>query len=237
MKKLYVPICAVAFLGLVSVIKKVPLSEEHVFRILNKSVRMLVDLHKVGGGTGFLFLRDDGKVVIVSNAHVCRNARSMKAIDYEFSETIWKVVKKDEEADLCLLYNKDEQHKIYSALTLAYNYKSYDPVFTTGYALLRGQNPQKGYVIHKESAQIPMPGKCKGPGKDLNFFGRSVCIVTREIVTTSFIAYPGNSGSPVVNKWGNIVGVVVVSDDFTHYAGVVPLEKIKGFVNGEISIR
>lgn len=57
-----------------------------------------------------------------------------------------------------------------------------------------------------------------------------ICIVeVKGAYITSAIVHPGNSGSPVVNFWGNVEGVVFASDG-TNWGRMVSLDDIKEFL-------
>lgn len=58
-----------------------------------------------------------------------------------------------------------------------------------------------------------------------------VCIMTvHDAYVTSVTIHPGNSGSPMVNFWGNVVGVAFASDNSTNWGRIVPLSDIKSFL-------
>lgn len=67
---------------------------------------------------------------------------------------------------------------------------------------------------------------------DMMFFVLKVkfCAVTvKNAYVTGIVIYPGNSGSPVVNFWGNVVGVVFASDS-TNWGRLVPIQDVKSFL-------
>lgn len=67
---------------------------------------------------------------------------------------------------------------------------------------------------------------------DLMFFVIKVkfCVMTvKDAYITSIIIHPGNSGSPMVNFWGNVEGVAFASDG-TNWGRIVPLQDIKAFL-------
>ena len=56
------------------------------------------------------------------------------------------------------------------------------------------------------------------------------CVVTvKDAYTTSVVIHPGNSGSPVVNFWGNVIGVAFAGDS-TNWGRMVPIQDIKLFL-------
>ena len=68
---------------------------------------------------------------------------------------------------------------------------------------------------------------------DMMFFVIKVkfCVLTvHDAYMTSATIHPGNSGSPVVNFWGNVEGVAFASDGSTNWGLVVPLQDIKAFL-------
>ena len=62
---------------------------------------MLTDPGK-GGGTGFHIVVPSGKTFILTNAHVCRNAKSM-VVGYDKKRWVREVVEVSNKYDLCLL--------------------------------------------------------------------------------------------------------------------------------------
>lgn len=67
---------------------------------------------------------------------------------------------------------------------------------------------------------------------DLIFFKLKVkfcALNVKDAYTTSVIIHGGNSGSPVVNFWGNVQGVAFASDD-TNWGRMVSLHDIKAFL-------
>lgn len=68
---------------------------------------------------------------------------------------------------------------------------------------------------------------------DVMFFVLKVkmCMLeVKESYTTSVEVHPGNSGSPVINFWGNVEAVVFASNSKTNWASMVNLHDIKAFL-------
>jgi hypothetical protein len=57
------------------------------------------------------------------------------------------------------------------------------------------------------------------------------CIVRTEAAyMTSIVIYSGNSGSPMVDFWGRVVGVAFASDNRDHYGDIVSLDDLETFL-------
>lgn len=93
-------------------------------------------------------------------------------------------------------------------------------------------------VIPTEQGGIPLK-QCMLPKNDrvwvdldMLFFTIRVqfCLTTvKDAYSTGIIIHPGNSGSPVVNFWGNVVGVAFAGDS-TNWGRMVPIQDIKAFL-------
>ena len=143
------------------------------------------------GGTGFLI---DGKGYLVTNAHVINNATRV-VVQNDLGQFMVRIIHIDPEADLAFLKIEDTAYKLPGALPYGISRAGAElgeELFTLGYprgdAIVYG----KGYV----SARTGFEGD-----------------------TLSYqIAIPanhGNSGTPVLNKDGEVVGVVRASQQNT----------------------
>lgn len=136
------------------------------------------------GGTGFLI---DVKGLLVTNAHVVRNARNIAVQNKSGASFNAAVVFMDTEKDLAILKIEDTSYKPLSSIPYTISKTPADlasPIFTLGYPrdeIVYGEgylSAKTGFNGDTLSCQISIP------------------------------ANPGNSGGPVLNEQGEIVGIL-----------------------------
>ncbi len=135
------------------------------------------------GGTSFLI---DGKGLLVTNAHVVQNANNI-AVSSNGNDYIAKVVYIDNTRDLAFLQIEDENYKSINNIPYSISQSTTDlaeSIFTLGYPrneVVYGQ----GYLSAKTGFN----------GDTLS------CQI-------ELAANRGNSGSPILNKHGDVIGVL-----------------------------
>jgi len=191
-------VTALAISGLVSALSP-KVSNEHVellYRQIQKTDAKVNDLtHKFNsnsapasapfdhGGTGFLI---DGKGYLVTNAHVVQNATQVK-VQNNLGEFDARIVRLDNHSDLALLKIEDSSFHAFANLPYSINKNGADlgeELFTLGY-------PRDEIVYNKGY----MSAKTGFKGDTLS------CQIT-------IAANPGNSGTPVLNNDGEVIGIV-----------------------------
>jgi len=134
-----------------------------------------------GSGSGFIV---ESNGYILTNAHVVQGVSSASVIFSDNSTLNSTVVGRDEEIDLALLkVNKSGLKK--SVLGDSNSVKQGDEIFTLGYPF-----GLKGDVSFKEGT-----------------ISRTLTGDDYEYFETSADIHPGNSGGPLVNKYGQVVGI------------------------------
>lgn len=135
------------------------------------------------GGTGFLI---DGKGYMITAAHIFKNATQVE-VQNTLGEYHARIIKVDRQADLALLKIEDTTYHAFASLPYGISRSGADlgeDVFTLGYPrpeIVYG----KGYMSANTGYQ----------GDTTNF-------------QLTIAANPGNSGTPVLNNDGEVVGMV-----------------------------
>ena len=135
------------------------------------------------GGTGFII---DVKGYLVTNAHVVEGAKNI-AVQNSKGDFLATVVFTDKQKDIAILKIEDENFKPYSSIPYAISKSSgklAEPIFTLGYPrneIVYGQ----GYLSAKTG------------------FNGDTLSCQIEIS-----ANRGNSGSPILNKKGEVIGIL-----------------------------
>ncbi|MBS1599113.1 MAG: trypsin-like peptidase domain-containing protein [Bacteroidetes bacterium] len=136
------------------------------------------------GGTGFLI---DGKGFLVTNAHVVNNATSVKVQNNKGQEFKTKIIYIDSKSDLAFLKIEDDDFKPFSSLPYGISKSSGDlgeQIFTLGYP--------RDEIVYGEGYMSAVTG----------FEGDTLAC------QIAVAANPGNSGGPVLDKNGDVIGVL-----------------------------
>jgi len=162
------------------------------------------------GGTGFLV---DGRGYLLTNAHIVKNA-TVVAVQNTLGEYQARIIQLDRQADLALLKIEDTTYHAFNGLPYGISKSGADlgdDLFTLGYprpTIVYG----KGYL----SAETGFQG-------DTTAFQLTIA------------ANPGNSGTPVLNSDGEVIGIVTSSQ--ANAEGMVFAVRSKNIVNALDSMR
>ena len=203
-----------------------------------------VEAAKVDGRiTGTTFqIEFNKKQYTITNLHICRIPNMIekeRRDDYNFAQIVKgekpsafpplkdtdligqkiqvgeqnrKILKVDEEHDLCIL----EGNINLVPFDLSSSYEVGESIRVIGYPRGLGKIIHKGRIFSKEKGYFPWLKR------------------TTEYLYANVIGYPGNSGSPVLNKYGRVIGVVFAGDQHHTEMMIVPLEYLKDFLNKNI---
>jgi S1-C subfamily serine protease len=141
------------------------------------------------GGTGFLV---DGKGYLITNFHVVRNSRNIVVSNSSGDSYRASVVKEIPGKDIAILKISDNSFKPFSNIPYAIRKNSIDvaePIFTLGYP--------GSQIVYTEGY---LSGKTGYNGDTLS-------------CQLGMAANRGNSGGPVFNKEGEIIGVISTKEN------------------------
>lgn len=189
-----------------------------------------------GSATGFEVQAPSGKIYTLTNAHVCGLAKDglIMAEEKQNSKRFipLRVLEVYDENDLCLV----EGLTGYSGLQLADSIEVGQTGIAIGYPLGEELNISSGRIKGFGNVQLlDQDPICDGPHKrKINvetLFGlMDLCEITRYAAATDLLIYPGNSGSPLVNIYGNVIGVIFASNNRTAWGSAVPLKDVQEFL-------
>lgn len=153
---------------------------------LNNVLQTKVPVNEIptNGGTSFLV---DGKGYLVTNAHVVAGSSTILVQNNKGQEFKATIVLLDNDKDLAILKIKDEDYKPITALPYSIRKGSVDlgeQVFTLGYP--------RDEIVYNEGYMSAKTG----------FHGDTI---SYQIAVS---ANPGNSGGPVFNKNGEVIGIL-----------------------------
>ena len=214
---------------------------EHYIGQNSLYIQSMPDSKEQGSGTAFQVVAPSGKKYILSNAHVCelRNDKDMVMIyDKKNSHRLMprRVIEVYQKHDLCLI----EALPGYPGLEIADSLSIGEPIIAIGYPLGDAMNISRGRV--KDFSFINLLAykpleECTGENESVQkipffIFYIDACVVTYSSVQTDLVIFGGNSGSPVVNMFGNVVAVIFAGNTRTNWGSAVPLDHVKEFLKG-----
>jgi S1-C subfamily serine protease len=208
-----------------------------------------------GGGTGFAVKAPSGIDYIVTNSHVCEGALSQSEdktsllVVNEDGAMRRKIIENSDFTDLCLL----EGLPGVEGLSVGSEPSIGQVIAAVGHPRLRPLSISRGEVVGRTDVQIVAyvmksgderldavlgaeDGKCDLPKNKIEevdhwLFGHvKLCTnVTKDTIMSTVVIFPGNSGSPIVDFWGNVTGVAFASDG-TNWALIVSNKDLKQFL-------
>lgn len=202
----------------------------------------LTNLEGNSGGTGFYVKTPSGKIVTLTNGHVCRlavNGVLMSRTDTDVDAV--NVIAQYEDNDLCIV---DAPEGTKTGFRVALYTRNTENIYVLGHPLLEPKTLTKGQLSGNMTIDVlqgynvvPCEGKTyRQVLPDPNDLMAALlgikyaCIRTSDadIITANIL--PGNSGSPVLNAFGHVVGVVYAGSPGTGRGFIVPLTDVKEFL-------
>ena len=169
--------------------------------VTTTATRGILPMEQTGAGSGFIFAEDDENVFIATNHHVIAYANII-TISLDDNEKVnAHLIGSDPEIDLAVLVvTKTALEEKGVPFTVAYlgcsdGMRMGDSVVAIGNAMGAGQTATKG-IISAVNIDITV--------QDPNT--RSV--LTLEVLQTDAAVNQGNSGGPLINQHGEVIGIV-----------------------------
>jgi serine protease Do len=166
-----------------------------------------------GGGTGFYVKGASGDTVIVTNKHVCGldASKSLFIVGNDGSVRSKRILELSIRHDLCILEPSDKRIE---GLDLSDSKPDIgDTIAIVGHPHLTPLQVSKGIYNGESEVAILFAA----------FMGLSPVLT---VGWTDASAYPGNSGSPVVDFYGNVIGVLFAGSA-PNVNMIVPLDELK----------
>jgi S1-C subfamily serine protease len=176
----------------------------------------IVRLPMGGSGSGFIVTGKSGIKYVATNAHVCESVGAPLHIQFSdhgpvYVETALQV---SVEEDLCLVSLGDQK---LPALKVKETARPGEHIYTAGHPLGKGLTVTQGDVVdaidNHEVGGYPEAFCADGKGKmERGFFGE-VCVISHRAIDFNAAIYPGNSGGPLLNESGDVVGIDFAGGD------------------------
>jgi S1-C subfamily serine protease len=183
-----------------------------------------------GGGTGFVVKTPSGNKVTVTNRHICdelnKNPIYAKTRDGRYSKL--EILEVSMFSDLCILSPVPGL----KGLSLGGEVYNGDNIYVVGHPFLWETLMTEGEVSGIKNVILLGETDRKGSCKYLN--GRNTifgCVEIHESIMSSVKTAPGNSGSPVVNNLGQVVGVLFAGTQ-NGYSAIVRIKHLKELIKG-----
>lgn len=190
-----------------------------------ESVVMVTNQEGTSGGTGFVTNTSSGNRVIVTNDHVCgvSNDGYVKITDNQGNFAIKRIIKRSFVRDLCLI----EGIKAPALYLSSRPADEFEHLTVVGHPQLMPTTPSEGVFV--KNIIIPLglntqeDGSCKPGSQPVESFFGTFCILYMEVGYTTVPIFGGNSGSPIVNDKGKVVGVINSANSRTNRGNYIPL--------------
>lgn len=187
-------------------------------------------------GTGFHVEGKSGKSYILTVDHVCMHETDNTALirsDVNSKNFYAKIIARDPDNDLCLLpaYQAD-------ALTLPLKpiWFSGEHSWAYGYpGTTNGLYAQFGELLILKTGRIDMQTTseklCKKGGGIFTSWNKKCTKYQKNLIYTSYTSEPGLSGGPVINLFGQVLGMNIARTHKYNYGIMVPSATIVNFLS------
>tara|TARA_R110000868_G_scaffold66014_14_gene197064 strand:- start:1412 stop:2137 length:726 start_codon:yes stop_codon:yes gene_type:complete len=229
------PILAIALLLTASyaVLKAPEWHAEYIRHKVGSQVVMLTEASGRAGGTGFALQMPSGEVLTMTNAHICELEQLGRIYAHVGRKKIpLEIVEKSINSDLCLLSGIPKL----SGLEVADSVAIGQEIGIVGHPALMPLAVNRGNLLGYEKVVVLAgDGPCEveeGMFKTIMAPWGEVCTEQFEAGLTTVVSLGGNSGSPMIDFYGNVVGVLFAGGgpDSANWGIIVKLSDLKEFI-------
>jgi len=168
-----------------------------------------------GGGTGFRAQAPGKKKVIVTNFHVCHGSDGFMNISNTFLRIAARparILARDAVVDTCLL---EEVDQTLPALTVdVAALEPGDDVLQVGHGRLESLTVHVGHYRERKRIDIKWfddacdAAHTKKKTVDTFFGPVEICVASFDALDLALVIFPGNSGSPMLDRAGHVRGLM-----------------------------
>lgn len=216
--------------------------------LLSQTSPYVVQMFRVDGralGSGSHIQAPSGTVYLLTNRHVCQASGEPQTVfaadKYSSRPIARRIIEIYWEHDLCLV----EALPGRSGLTISDSeITEYQMVYSVGHPLGLSQNYSSGFLKDKSPIKVVVSmlmdrETCQSFGDGFAIADQNgnptiedigICYFEKPAYNLSVFAYPGSSGSALLNTKGELVGVIYAGNSFTNWGSAVPLEYVKDFL-------
>lgn len=185
------------------------------------------------GGTGVHVKTPNGHIVILTNDHICDGVGELgylkvKTEDMQEFQLV-KILARSDASDLCVVEglpkHKGLNFSKYMNLGEIYHmigHPELDPITMVEGELIGPEN-----ITLMDHALIPNSADCKLPKNKIQ---GPICLISLDGVMSTLTTLHGNSGSPLVNDFGQIVALAFLTGGDVRWGSFVPLDQINTFL-------
>ena len=170
-------------------------------------------------GSGIVYEEKNNFLYVVTNYHIIKGYSNIVAYDSDFNKETAKIINYDEEKDIAVLSIKRGLNVKKASFDFNVKLKNKEDV----YVLTSFQNKDSSYIV-KDAIVAKTNEKIKLDDK--NF----------DVIKLSYNIENGDSGSPVINKNGKVIGMIFLRDkNVLHYGYAMPInfvmKQVKKLIN------
>lgn len=191
----------------------IELGKDSTAKIGVELIDPLFGLSLRGSGSGFVVSTPSREYLFITNEHVCVSEESKHTIILHNGDNVLgaHVLRMSKDHDLCVLESTSQIKSGYlRSLIIDYNDRELGIAYIIGHPKGEDLTPSIGSIISFKQVMSPL----------------------FDSIVLSNRVYPGNSGSPILNKYGHVMGIVEAADSMSNQGYGIPAFYLKELLEG-----